>query len=224
MRREDMALNITANDPSPYQWSTTSLLASMGSRFGADLRGIQGECFRQETKRRAQQIPVQHFPGFAALSEPDLLGAVSPGPQTKFAEFSASAMSGKFCLHGQATISDTPFTAQPGTQKSWLTDALAELDQIDQEAAEDELPPSNELAKGNARRILIELANRTYPQPAVYPTEEGEIGILFQNRSAQAGILILIDNALVVAPASRLLPARGVAPVTTMQAICRTHS
>lgn len=76
----------------------------------------------------------------------------------------------------------------------WLAVALAELEQVDQEAAEEGFSLSNELSRGNARRILNKLARESSAAPTVYPTENGGIAILFQKRRTQAGVLILCEQ------------------------------
>ncbi len=188
-----MAPNIMANGPSPYQQSTAPLPV-ISVQPGTYLREMQGEYSRQETKLRAGQMSWQPSAYVATLFEPGLLGVMSPEPQLRIPVSSAFPVSGNFSQRRQAAIGGTPYTSRAGAQKRWLTDALGELDQIDQETAQEGLPPSNELSKGNARHIIIELATGPYPQPAVYPTEDGEIAILFQKQSAQAGVLILCDS------------------------------
>ena len=188
-----MTPNIMANSPSPYQQSTAPLPV-ISAKPGPYLREKQEEHSRQETKLWARQMSWQPSASVATLFGPGLLGVVSPEPQSRIPVFSAFPVWGKFPLPEQAAIGGTLYTSRAGAQKRWLTDALGEFDQLDQEAAQEGLPPSNELSKGNARHIITELATGPYPQPAVYPTEDGEIAILFQKQSAQAGVLILCDS------------------------------
>ena len=94
----------------------------------------------------------------------------------------------------QATDHRDPSEPRLCTTNVWLADALEELEQIDQEAAEEGFPLSNNLSRGNARHILDELTHEPCPGPTVYPTEDGEIAILFQMRRAQAGVLILCER------------------------------
>ncbi|MCI0561039.1 MAG: hypothetical protein MN733_21340 [Nitrososphaera sp.] len=76
---------------------------------------------------------------------------------------------------------------------SWLSNALQELDQVDEEAAEEGLPLSNQLCKRNAKNILKNLTLRKTPAPTVYPTENGAIAILFQHRETRTAVLILCE-------------------------------
>lgn len=190
-----MAPNITANDRSPYQRTTASMPPLTGSWRGTDPRTIQGETPRQGSKLRVRPMSWQAVAYVANLSGPGLLGAVSPTTEMKIPNFSEPPVSGNVFPHPHATISTSPYAAVAGAQKGWLPDALDELDQIDHEAAEEGWPRVNNLSKGSAKRIITELSRGTYPQPAIYPTEDGEIAFLFQKRSAQAGVLILIDSA-----------------------------
>ena len=94
----------------------------------------------------------------------------------------------------QAFVRSDPSGLHVGIANVWFTDALEELEQVDREAAEEGLPPSSELAKRNARHILNVLAQIPSPAPSVYPTEQGGIAILFQNRRVQGGVLILCEQ------------------------------
>lgn len=190
-----MAPNITANDRSPYRRSTASMPTITGSRRDSDLRTIQGGSPRQGPNLRVRPMSWQTFSYVDNFSGPGLLGAVSPTPKMKIPTFSELPVSGNIFPHPHATISTSPYAAVAGDQKGWLSDALDALEQIDHEAAEEGWPRGNNLSKGSAKRIIIELSRGTYPQPAIYPTEDGEIAILFQKQSAQAGVLILIDGA-----------------------------
>lgn len=79
--------------------------------------------------------------------------------------------------------------------EGWLEAALGEWEEIDEEAAEEGFPPISETAKRNARHIVTELAKGPYPSPALYPTRDGEVAILFQERKARASVLILCDDS-----------------------------
>lgn len=78
--------------------------------------------------------------------------------------------------------------------KTWLKAAIDEWEEIDDEAAEEDYPPISEAAKQNALHIIKELAKGPYPEPAIYPTPDGEVAILFQKRSVKASVLILCDS------------------------------
>ena len=80
---------------------------------------------------------------------------------------------------------------QPAT--TWLPSALEELEEIDREVLEDGLPAINTRTKGEAARILRELAGRTM-QPTIYPTDDGEIVIHFQSPGVPAAVLIEVSN------------------------------
>lgn len=81
----------------------------------------------------------------------------------------------------------------PRLDAVWLADTLDELGKIDQLAASEDLPQPSAIAKQNAIRIINALANGPYPEPAIYPTQDGEIAILFQKRDIRAAVLILCD-------------------------------
>ena len=80
---------------------------------------------------------------------------------------------------------------QPAT--TWLQSALKELEEIDQEVLEDGLPVISARTKGEAARILRELAGRTIP-PTIYPTDDGELVIHFQSPGVPAAVLIELSN------------------------------
>jgi hypothetical protein len=81
-----------------------------------------------------------------------------------------------------------------GRQK-WLDTALEELQQCDEEANEEGYSVPSISAKDNARRIIQEIAKMalTLPQPAVYPTADREIAVLFRRATARAAVLITCD-------------------------------
>ncbi len=76
---------------------------------------------------------------------------------------------------------------------AWLADALGELARVEEEALEEGYPEPSASAKTHARRILRGLAGGSLPCPAAYPTEDGEIGIMFQRRDVPAAVLVLCD-------------------------------
>lgn len=86
-------------------------------------------------------------------------------------------------------IWDTP--TQPAT--TWIESALEDLEEIDREVIEDGLPAISTRTKGEAARILRELAGRTI-QPTIYPTDDGEIVIHFQSPGVPAAVLIELSN------------------------------
>ena len=75
----------------------------------------------------------------------------------------------------------------------WYTLALAQVEQINQEALEEECPPLNEVAKRNAKHVLTK-ARRCSIEPDIYPSMDGEIALYFKSPFAAAGLLILLNN------------------------------
>ena len=76
---------------------------------------------------------------------------------------------------------------------SWLPSALEELEEIDREVLEDGLPAIKAETKGEAARILRELAGRTI-QPTIYPTDDGEIVMHFQSPGVPAAVVIELSK------------------------------
>ena len=74
------------------------------------------------------------------------------------------------------------------TRPSWSRDALSELGNVDNEAAEEGIARPTQVAKENAQRIISSLAYMSLPEPSIYPTEKQEVAIFFKRRSS--GILI----------------------------------
>ena len=75
----------------------------------------------------------------------------------------------------------------------WFEHALAQVEQINQEALEEGCPRVNDVAKRNAKHVLTK-ARRCSIEPDVYPSMDGEIALYFKAPSATAGLLILLDN------------------------------
>ena len=87
-----------------------------------------------------------------------------------------------------------PSTMGPGVfDAGWTARALAQLDRIDEEAAEESYPPINDEAKRRARRLLFAVGGCPI-EPAVYPSMDGEIAIWFKSPVAAAALLILVNN------------------------------
>ena len=78
-------------------------------------------------------------------------------------------------------------------EPSWLADALAELAEIDDEIAEDNLPEVGAAAKAEAERIIRALAGRA-PAPAVYPTQDAEIALHFKSPGRPNAVVILLRD------------------------------
>ena len=78
-------------------------------------------------------------------------------------------------------------------EPSWLADALAELAEVDDEIAEDNLPEVGAATKAEAERILRALAERA-PAPAVYPTQDAEIALHFKSPGRPGAVLVLLRD------------------------------
>ncbi len=83
-------------------------------------------------------------------------------------------------------------TQQPMVMR-WLKDALENVDQIDQEAEEEDYPPIGDVAKRNAKSVLF-TACQSPLEPHVYASMDGEIGVYFKSPVVQAALLILLNN------------------------------
>ena len=88
-------------------------------------------------------------------------------------------------------------TSQSKKAKSpggWIARALEELVRIEREAEDEGLPQISAEAKEQARRILVYLAR--YPVlSTVYPTEDGEVAVLFKSCIAPSSVLILLEDS-----------------------------
>ena len=80
-----------------------------------------------------------------------------------------------------------------GLHAGWIPNALAQLNQVDEEAAEEGYPSISEVAKRSVKRLLFALGDGPIA-PAVYPSMDGEIAIYFKSPIATAALLILVDN------------------------------
>lgn len=130
----------------------------------------------------------------SSISARDLLGLIPAAEQQEWQASRATTLSDRPFFQRHTYIASDLTGPQVTVSNDWLRDALAELEQIDQEAIEEGYPLSNEASRENTKHIITELAKRSYPTPAIYPTEDGEIAILFQNRTAKTGVLILCDR------------------------------
>ena len=75
----------------------------------------------------------------------------------------------------------------------WLADALAELAEIDDEIAEENLPKVSGAMKAEAERIIRAVARRA-PAPAVYPTQDAEIALHFKAPDRPGAVLVLLRD------------------------------
>ena len=82
------------------------------------------------------------------------------------------------------------FKANP---KSWIAHAIAQLNQIDEEAKEEGIPSISNVAKSSVKRLLFALGKYNVIT-AVYPSIDGEIAIYFKSPYAASALLILVNN------------------------------
>ncbi len=75
----------------------------------------------------------------------------------------------------------------------WIADALAELAEIDDEIAEENLPEVSGAMKAEAERILRAVTRRA-PAPAVYPTQDAEIALHFKAPDRPGAVLVLLRD------------------------------
>lgn len=189
-----MALEIGKYGASPYRQPVPVPLSALEGLVASSTDQIQEKRPRPEVRaffRRSGNRPIAIMSAFPGQS---LLGSPPPAEQPSLRAPSTGSISRTLFSQFQTATHGNLSELQVSTTNVWLADALEELEQVDQEAAEEGFPLSNELSRGNARRILKELAREPYPAPTVYPTENGEIAILFQKRRAQAGVLILCEQ------------------------------
>ncbi len=69
--------------------------------------------------------------------------------------------------------------------------AYADLDSLDEESRDEGFEPCSELAKDNARRLLLALSHEDRPAPAIYPTSDREVAIMFNRAGDGNAVLIL---------------------------------
>ena len=95
----------------------------------------------------------------------------------------------------KAGSSSTMMPARGPWPAVWLHAALEELDQVEKEAAQEGYPEPSAAAKGHARRILDSLSLAAPPAPSVYPTEDGEVAIMFRKQGRRAAVVVLCDSS-----------------------------
>ena len=75
--------------------------------------------------------------------------------------------------------------------QNWISDALEQLEQINEEATEENYPEISSMSIAMARELLPKLT--IYPfAPAVYPSMDGDVSIFFKSLTKPAAILIRI--------------------------------
>ena len=75
----------------------------------------------------------------------------------------------------------------------WLAEALAALAEVDDEIAEEDLPPVGEATKTEAERIIKALARHPLV-PTVYPTQDAEIALHFKAPGRTGTVVILLSD------------------------------
>ena len=78
-------------------------------------------------------------------------------------------------------------------ESRWLADALAELAEVDDEIAEDDLPQVSDTTKAEAERLVRALA-WTPLAPSVYPTQDAEIALHFKSPGVSGTVVILLSD------------------------------
>ena len=80
-------------------------------------------------------------------------------------------------------------------EPGWLADALAALAEVDDEIAEENLPPVSGATKEEAERIIRDLEGRS-PAPTVYPTQDAEIALHFKAPGRTGTVVILLSDGV----------------------------
>lgn len=94
-------------------------------------------------------------------------------------------------VSGVKPISSSIGSSTKEFDKYWISDALEQLEQINEEAAEENYPEISSMSIAMARELLPKLT--FYPfVPAVYPSMHGDVSIFFKSRTKPAAILIRI--------------------------------
>ena len=107
----------------------------------------------------------------------------SPAYESMSKDFSQCVKSGSSWERTNATRS----------RANWLQNALKQLDQINEEAAEENFPEIDGKSVAIAKELLQKLRDNPI-EPAVYPSMDGEVSIFFKSQSLPAAVLIRIDN------------------------------
>ena len=89
--------------------------------------------------------------------------------------------------------SSTPISRNSNMNYGWLPNALEQLEQINEEAAEENFPAITPQSILVAKQLLDDLCEIPL-KPTVYPSVDGEISIFFKSLSSPSGVLILINN------------------------------
>ena len=81
------------------------------------------------------------------------------------------------------------------SKSKWFDEAIKQFCEIDEEIAEDGLPPIKDSAKLLAKRVLVKLDTMGIDNsPYIYPTMDGEIAIDFKSQNYTLLVLIINEN------------------------------
>lgn len=89
--------------------------------------------------------------------------------------------------------SSTLISRNSNMNYGWLPNVLEQLEQINEEAAEENFPAITSQSILVAKQLLDDLGEIPL-KPTVYPSVDGEISIFFKSLSSPSGVLILINN------------------------------
>ena len=96
----------------------------------------------------------------------------------------------------RTTRGPAPGDAEPDRAENgmgWLPEALAELESVDEDIAEDGLPPIGPAVRSAARSLLLALRDQK-TAPVVYPTEDAEIALYFKPPRISASVMVRLES------------------------------
>ena len=123
----------------------------------------------------------------------DLLATQSESP--RYSSSLPSILSRPKALSGRSAYTWGQFqkTHKPPQPDEWFNAALADLNDIEKEVAEESLPAILPETRDKARKILLALARQTLA-PTVYPTVDGEVALYFKSPVAASSVLLVVAN------------------------------
>ena len=183
----------------------------MTARFPAESRArrqVPGTEPRFRSLRSDTNEPMDLLVAWAMLQKRMLPGGVRSDPN---APSSSEAVAGdayrlfpvpgpRWPADALAALADGANTGDayrpfPVPESRWLADALGALAEVDDEIAEEDLPPVDGATKTEAERIIKALARRApAPAPTVYPTQDAEIALHFKSPDRPDAVVILLNN------------------------------
>ncbi len=159
----------------------THNFAAFSHEREARAHGEQARWAQSITQHQGWPASFLDCPGFVSQSlAPTEIQTDSPGRKLE------ARYPGLFHTHPPTTWGSSPST-------DWLKDALAELESIDDEIAEEALPEIQSHTKDKARAIISALATQSVA-PTVYPTMDGEVALYFKSPVTTSSLLILVCN------------------------------